>query len=223
MSAPRPGPSPRRRRRDRRDLGLVLASPPAASPRRAIKLGSPRPGDLPPAAGRPRRGGVRDVEAAHDARGLRSRRRRDRGRRARPAGDRGRAASSAASRSTSSRTWSTSCAARWRSSARARPCPPRSSSTPSASGAGSSSSPGSPAGPRSAGRAGIPWERADRAGRLVRRSTARSWLDLKILAATPLGPGARRGRGRARRLRRLGRGLGPAPGGRAGDGSGPPD
>ena len=59
------------------------------------------------------------------------------------------AGSCAAPRSTRSPTWSTSCAARWRSSARDRRSRPRWSTTRRASNAGTRSALGSPAGPRS--------------------------------------------------------------------------
>ena len=81
--------------------------------------------------------------------GLRPGRRRHRRHPRRPPRHRAPAASCAAPRSTRSPTWSTCCAARWRSSARARRSPPRSTTTPRTSTAATRSCPGSPAGPRS--------------------------------------------------------------------------
>ena len=109
-----------------------------------------------------------DAQAAHDGHGRRAHRRRPRGQRGRPAHHARRRASCAASRSTSCRTWSTCCAARWRSSARGRRSRCRSTSTPSASAAASRSSRhhrlGAGERPRVAAVA-----RADRARHLVRR------------------------------------------------------
>ena len=132
-------PAPGRRRRGRgepgagpassRPLALLLCSPLLALAAVAIRLDG-----RGPVIYRQRRVGlgrarVRAAEAAHDGRGLRPGRRRHRGRPRRPARDPGRARSCAASRSTRSRTWSTSCAARCRSSGRARRSRPRSTTT----------------------------------------------------------------------------------------------
>ena len=90
----------------------------------------------------------------------------------------------AASRSTSCRTSSTSCGARWRSSARAPPCRPRSSSTRRASAAAWTLKPGVTGWAQIHGRAGIPWEeRIELDVWYVEHRSLR--LDLRILARTP--------------------------------------
>ena len=130
-------------------LALVVLSPFLLVAAIAIKLGS-----RGPVIYRQRRVGrdgarVRDVKLRTMVAGLRPGRGRHRRHPRRPARHRAPAASCAAPRSTRSPTWSTSCAARWRSSARARPSPPRSTTTRRASTAATRSCPGSPAGPRS--------------------------------------------------------------------------
>ena len=120
----------------------------------------------------------------------------------RPAGDPGRPLPAPLSRSTSSPTWSTCCAARWRSSARARRSRPRSRSTRPASAAASRSGPGSPAGPRSTAAPASPG-RSGSSSTSGTSSTARCGSTCRSWRARPgalLGRRRQRGRGPLRGL-----------------------
>ena len=89
----------------------------------------------------------------------------------------------AARRSTRCPTWSTSCAARWRSSARARRSPSRSTATPSASAGAWRSSPGITGWAQVNGRTELPWD--ERIELDLWYIEHRSWrLDLRILLLT---------------------------------------
>ena len=162
----------------------LRARRPAAGARRAgDPAREPRAPDLPPAPRRPRRRAVRALQAAHDGH-----RRRDHGRRAgrrrrrRPDHPRRRAAAPRP-RSTSCPTWSTCCAGRCRSSARARPCRSRSTATPSASAAGSTRARASPAGRRSTAAPRCPGTSGSSStSTYLEHASLR--LDLRILAAS---------------------------------------
>ena len=149
----------------------------------AIKLGS-----RGPVIYRQRRVGrdgarVRDAQAADDGARARTRSGSARSSPATTRGSPAPGASCAAPRSTSCRTWSTCCAARWRSSARDRRSRPRSSTTPRASTAATRSCPGSPAGPRSRAAPASPG-RSGSSSTSGTSSTAPPALDLRILVRT---------------------------------------
>ena len=193
---PRRARAPGRRRRGRDDAARASTSSIAA--RRpggplaascsiaaiAIRLEQPRPGDLPPAPRRPAT--AREFEMLKlrtMVAGLRPGRGRHGRHPRRPAGHRAPAASCAAPRSTRSPTWSTSCAARWRSSARARRSRPRSSDYTPRQRRRHEVRPGITGWAQVQGRAGIPWEeRIELDVWYVDHRSAR--LDLRILGRT---------------------------------------
>ena len=202
---PRPGRSrrgradaARGRHRDRRRLRLLVSAPLLAVAAVAIKLDSPGPVDLPAAPRGPRRAGVRALQAADHGPGLRPGRDRHGGHRRPTRASPGSAGRCAGSRSTSSRTSSTSCAARWRSSARGRRSRPRWSSTPRAQ----RTPAGRQAGPHRLGPGqrprGARMGRANRARRLVRRAP--------LAVARPENPPAHRGTAAERPRTVVGRG-----------------
>ena len=174
----------RPRHRDRRPrAGRPLAA--AADRGDRDQARQPRPGALPPAPRRQGRARVRDAEAAHDGRRAPTRSGSAPSSPATTPASPAPAASCAAPRSTRSPTWSTSCAARWRSSAPARRSPPRSRTTRRASTAATRSCPGSPAGPRSRAAPASP----GRSGSSSTSSTSTTAPPPSTSASSPRPPG----------------------------------
>ena len=177
-----PGRAEPRLRHRRGAAALLVPRRCSRSARSPSALESRGDGHLPPAPRRQGRRAVRDAQAAHDGLG-----RRDMGA--------GLAVNEGDSRITrvgailrrfsldELPNLSTCCAARCRSSARARPCRCRSTSTPTASAAGSRSSRASPAGRRSTGARRC--RGASGSSSTSGTSTTASLrLDLRILALT---------------------------------------